>query len=410
MLTIHVCLVSDRLEANLIPLLQLRPDVVVLVTSERMQGKAEILQKLLRSEVPTMEVLIKGGLPDLDVNGIEGFALKLSVELEEQYPDARCVYNTTGGSKLMAIIFSQVFEHSIYTHSEHNQIITLNGPSPPTAPRAIEPVLTAKNYLLANGKRLRSARSSDKTWPSVARERAPLTQWLARKMDRNVGDLLGQLNRFIHNDKPSVLRDSGRRIGYEFDEYQACKRLDRAPNRARREALAKMAQTGVLSWSEEEAESLTFLSLDSCLYLAGGWLEEYAWLSAADAGCQEVLCGAEITDEYAPKRDIRNEVDCLLVHNNRMLVIECKTRKLGGDDQSDSDMLTKLDSLTQRSSGLFGKGLLLTAREFGRDKNHETNVARANSLGIDVLEQAQLRQLPAMIGGWMKTGTLGVES
>ena len=409
MTNVHVCLVSDRLEANLIPLLQLKPDVAVLVASHRMQKKAELLQTLLERFGGGIRVMVRGDLPDLDIDALEEYALQLEAELEASWPDAQCVYNATGGTKLMAIIFSQVFDRTIYTHTEHDRIVSLGNPARRIAPIPIEPVLAAEVYLLANGKRLRSASSDHEGWRQRAVSRRALTRWLAANMNQNTGGLLGRLNHFVHDRAAGVIKSSSRQGGYEFDPHNARQRLDGSVGRKWQEMLAKMAEAGLLDWSADEPEWLTFRSVEACEYLSGGWLEEYAWLTADDAGCREVLCGAKITDEYNPKSDIRNEIDCLLVHNNRMLVIECKTRRLGRDEQSDSDLLTKLDSLTTHSSGLFGQGVLVSARSFGEGKVHQTNLDRAASLDIAVLEAEQIGRLPELVRQWMSTGRTGIK-
>jgi hypothetical protein len=49
----------------------------------------------------------------------------------------------------------------------------------------------------------------------------------------------------------------------------------------------------------------------------------------------------------------------LVVHNNPLLVIECKKLRFG--TAKDSEVIYKLDSITDEMNGLFGSTLLVSA-------------------------------------------------
>lgn len=412
MKTIQICIVSDHLEANIIPLLQLQPDLAVLVTTDQMQSQSKTLETILRQAAPNMAITVKNHLPSTDVEAIEEFALQLSEELDTQYPQARQIYNATGGTKPIAIIFSQVFSSDIiYTHTGANQIQWLACVDDDKNPIATQSVLTPEIYLLANGKQLRKSQSSSPKWQQEVEDRSSLTKWLANNMNKKLGDLIGILNGYIRNDKnqKSVLVNEGRQQGESFKSENSRKVLPYTPNKLHIECLQKMTESHLIDWESDDASNLTFQSKEACMYLSGGWLEEYAWLCATEAHCESVLCSAEITDEHAPKLDIRNEIDCLIVHNNRMLIIECKTKNFGAKGSSDSDTLTKLDSITQHSSGKYGKGLLLSARKFGTENTEPRNIKRAESLSIPVLAEADLKSLPETIKHWMNTGNVNAQ-
>ncbi|MEH6626606.1 MAG: DUF1887 family CARF protein [Motiliproteus sp.] len=407
MQTIHICIISAHLEPNIIPLLQLQPNIAILVTSEEMQSQTDVLTDILKQYAPNITVEVKNKLPTTKIAEIEDFALQLDADITSRYPKAQCIYNATGGTKPMAIIFGQIFSsHILYTNTGDNQIQWLAPSTSQTAPITTESVLTPEIYLLANGKRLRQAQSKDQHWVSKVTARGPLTSWLAANMDKSLGNFIGSLNYLIRDDANgnAVLKNQGRRTGDVFRVENAKRKMENHPNERIQKCLRKMEECRLILWDSEEPYDISFQNKDACIYLSGGWLEEYAWLMATNAGCEEVLCSAQITDEHAPKLDIRNEIDCLLVHNNRMLIIECKTKSFGRKDQSDSDTLSKLDSITQHSSGTFGTGLLLSARRFGNKNTLETNISRAESLNIPILAAAELKNLPVTIRHWMSTG------
>lgn len=178
--------------------------------------------------------------------------------------------------------------------------------------------------------------------------------------------------------------------------------LSQHPAKPWREALTRLNEACLMEWSASDPRHLGFPSLEGAQYLSGGWIEEYAWHCARDAGLEDIYCGAQVTDESAPKDDIRNEFDLVTVHRNRMLIIECKTSRLAPG--SDQEVLHKLHSLADQSSGLFGTKVLLSARSFGGGDQHDRNVKRARSMGINVLDGAGVKQFPEKIRHWIEAG------
>lgn len=89
---------------------------------------------------------------------------------------------------------------------------------------------------------------------------------------------------------------------------------------------------------------------------------------------------------------MRNELDCVAAHRNRLLLVECKT---GGLDEA-AGVVYKLDSIAH-DMGLFQQRLLVSARPLS-----EAARARAQAGGIALVEAAQLGQLRDTVRQWME--------
>jgi len=397
MARVHICIVSDHLEANLIPVLQLKPSEVILVASQAMKKKADTLQTVISDALPDTHVQVHVGLPEANISEIEDFGLDLEEKLSAEFGSETLVYNATGGSKLHALIFSQIFDASdiIYAHTQTNTLMNLSMSNKRAAASDILPVLTASIYLQCNGKRLRSHRSSSEEWTNLAMERKAVTLLLGKPKHESVQWMIGDLNWMIRRN--GVLDNQGRQVGTVFNAHKAIQRLKKKPVRDTLALIDKLCDTGLLARGDDD-RTIVFQNADSAEYLSGGWIEEYAYLIGMKLGVQEVLSSAQITDEANRKLDVRNEIDCLMVHNNRMLLIECKTAYYS-ENESEQEMLTKLDSLGSRSGGLFGTNVLLSFRDVSANMSN-----RAQSLGIKVLDSANLKYFEPCVKHWMETG------
>lgn len=410
---IHIALVTGRLEANLIPILQLKPEHVCLVASQRMLKNGLRLEKLLKEQLPKANIELRQGLPDTDPESIGQFAMELAEKLDERRaaePDLTITYDMTGGSKLMGLIFQEAMRlcdaEILYTDSDAGSIYKLGNDLKPGSFRTlpIQPVLNSTIYLQANGKRLRRALSKSASWQDALESRKAVTKHLGRHADSLEG-FFGTLNYLIMkggDGKPPVISQGNRQTPDTLNQQGWEQTINHNPSKPWRDALAQLSDAGLVEWSPSSARRVGFPNLEGAQYLSGGWIEEYAWHCARDAGLDDVHCGVEVTDESDRKADIRNEFDLLAVHNNRMLIIECKTSRL--ESGSDQDALHKLHSLADQSSGLFGTKVLLSARPFGSQSQRGKNAKRASSMGVQVLDGAEIKSLPEKIRNWMESG------
>lgn len=400
---LHLCIVSDQALANLIPLLMRHPRHIVLAVTPRMQSKARRFEQVIRD----LELLPSDGsiehlpLPDDDLQALENASLDIFSSLEERYPGLRLVFNATGGTKLMSLLFMRACEcagkrwEALYLDTEHERLIWLQPQGREAEP--VPSVLDATQCLKAQGFTRRRTMSDDPDWVKRVLARKSMTLWLGSHA-KDLDWLISSLNRTLHGLKSPV------------EEVQTL--CEDVSYKLAREAMRRLHDAKVIDLQPEctparfslyQSDSLDSDSLD---YLRGQWLEEFVWLSLREAGLAEVHCGLNQTDDIKPSRDIRNELDVVAMHQNHLLMIECKTAHLGSETDFNK-VLTRLDSLSERSSGTFGQRWLVLARlpRSGRDEpEREASLdrmrLRARSMRIELIEPEHLPRLTELSSQW----------
>ena len=110
---VHVCLLSDQLLPNLIPVLMERPARVYLVATAEMvaKGRDKRMRRLLRRE--NIDTRIRGGAPSTRIKEIRRFADRLAQEMKKNEAGGTIVLNATGGTKLLSMGFVEVFRERL---------------------------------------------------------------------------------------------------------------------------------------------------------------------------------------------------------------------------------------------------------------------------------------------------------
>ena len=169
--------------------------------------------------------------------------------------------------------------------------------------------------------------------------------------------------------------------------------LPRSPAPPLREALGYLGNAGLIDYDGEL--ELIFRSAEACRFVAGGWLEEYAWLTADELGAEHVHTGLELTWNTGKGISPRNELDLFVLHRNRALTVECKTSEMGEGDIT-ARVLYKLDSIAERLSALPGNAALLSAREVP-----DLIVKRARAQGIELFAAERLTSFRDWLREWL---------
>ena len=345
-MNLHICLVSAQILPNYIPILMDKPDQVHLVSTAQMQAMTTRFQKML--EARGIAVVVHPNMPDSFLTEIHEYALELQGKITGLVPDAVITLNITGGNKLMMLGILEIFrpdvQRIIYTDTANDVIECLHD-------RTQEPlasVLDVRQYLLAYGAVYRRSVSDDAAWFIRVGQRKAATKYLATH-GRELAGLFGALNALASQ----ALSEDGTQLLLPKQQLQ------NHPSGSWRKGLHELAQVGVIEW--DSSVGFIFKDAEAARYIGGIWLEEYVFHIARDSGADDVCSGVEITWEGS--KNSRNELDVLIVHHNRMLVIECKTLRLGRDEQKDADILYKIDSLGDDVRGLFGETWLVSARE-----------------------------------------------
>lgn len=388
---IHLIIATGQPQANLIPIMQLKPDVVALAVSEAMRDNAKNFIKLLKSIAGYQDenIIRFDQVPDVGLEAIKDRAMEIEEELHNRYPGCPITYHATGGTKLMALGFYDVFHRSpntvIYTDTNHGQIEIVYPEKHPPLP--IAKVLTIESSLQSMDKRYR--KRADVAWEQKARQRRALSFWLAQNAPE-LQQFWTVMNTLAHQALTEDVR------GNEPAIKSPHQRISTAPLGAWKTALEKISAAGLCQWSPEASQEVYFDNVDGAKYLHGAWLEEYVWLTADQLRCDEVWANVQFT-ESGTSKEVRNEMDCLVLHNNRLLMIECKTGVFKEGDIKNAQILFKLDSLERRTAGLFGDAWLVSARSLDDD-----TLNRARQYKIKVISGGDLKNFKEEVQRWME--------
>ena len=401
-MTVHIAIITGQPMANLLPLLVEKPSKLILLVSEDMKTNAEdhaatIQRHPLLTDLP---VELKYGLPETPIAAIQDFGLAILAELDEQHSDF--VFNLAGGTKLMTLALSQVFADKqgkqIYPHTRFNKIEILW----PEQQAAIElpGVIDAKAYLQTHGVTWRKAISDEEHWRHQTEARKNLTFALANGLAQ-AGNTTEKLIGLLNKAGAQALQGGQLQPQQQLATY----------SKAFYPLLEQMQQAELIDWDSDDAKTIYFKSKSALQYLTGAWLEEYYYLVAQQVGLTDSHSSVDFTDDVNRKANIRNELDGVSAHQNRLLIVECKTAKLGKNEQKDTDMIYKLSSLSKKIGGQFSASLLLSALPLDHTTQAGREVKlteRARGERIEVLAGADLRKLDKLLLNWMETGRLSL--
>ena len=379
---ILINLVSEQPVPNLIPALDPRFQVaeVILLVTDEMRPQAKRLQRVCkRHDLPCR--IWPDVVPPFDPQRMEDICF----DLIESFPEGQSlILNATGGTKVMALAAANLFGQLgrgevIYVDSFQGLIHNLY----PSKEKAwqLEPVLGISDYLTAYGMH---PKKPEKRW--LKGEALPSLPVSARMLAENAPHLdsfFGALN-FAGSGVLDVKRTA--------ESWPRTMPLDR-PFPA-----GRFAEKILLILEREELVRIekslvTFSSEAAARYLSGGWLEEFTFAQASAAGADEVVLSQVVDWEATGGKTVRNEFDCLLIKDNRLFLLECKTLRFG---EKGSDVLYKLDSLTGSSTGVYGRGALVSAR-----RSDEHMQARAASRKHRVFGPEELGDLQNWLRKWV---------
>lgn len=291
----------------------------------------------------------------------------------------------------MTLGFYEVFRASkhtvLYCDMAHNEIETVYPERQPA--KKIESVLDICSALLSMGQTYR--KNADQSWEIRADERKELTKWLANNSEKLSDGFFGTLNGMVQQAIKRTKRGEVNKIEYPKQTFKFRVGKDW------RSALGKMDLHHVCQWEANKAGTIYFDSIEGAEYIGGQWLEEYVWHIAKDLEAEEVMANVEFAESGALKGDIRNEMDCIIAHNNRLLFIECKTISFNRSETKNTDIVYKLESLGHRAGGLFSTAWLVSANPLD-----DATLKRANEYKINVIYGKDLRHLKDKIKQWMQ--------
>jgi hypothetical protein len=394
--SIQLCIVSDQSLANIIPILQFRPVAVALAISAEMQRKnvGRIIRNILKAE--GIEEISLPEIPS-DFKSLQEYCLNTVTGLKDKYPGSPLIYNATGGTKLMVLSFvtqyAGEFDEVIYTDTEHHKILSIKKDMS-AVEQPMRSVLDITGYLKAQGKTVRKIESDTPGFQENVYSRKEATEFLARHADK-FDSFLGELNKLIGDATEKKVRSD------EYSIIAALQQFNQPISGLRKEAIQLLVKHNLLQWAPDKPGSIYLHNPNAIGYLKGAWLEEYAYLCGMKSGAEHVALSVSFTDDFAPKENIRNELDVVVLHNNVCLIIECKTGNFRKDVDKAHDVIYQMDSL-KRGAGSFAKSVLLSARPL----DHETREGRK----VAVESRARSSQIEPIVGSALKDLTQHIKS
>lgn len=374
--TVHVCVATGQNAANFIPLQQYDAREILIMQTPSMQASASNLELALRRNGRRIErVALDDSCPAALSRSAEAIAMRL---------DGRhVVLHTTGGTKLMILALSDKLRlveagsgrlDLLYADTIKQQVDWL-GETPRSDPML--PVLNVNTLLLVQGYRVKSDGRHQAT---LKRAQQPKRA----KLTRQLGENAQHYKRFLSALAHLALRAAeGGASDSALTQF-----LDFAPGGPSAKLLQSATESGMLRWDGDVA--LTFASKETAAYFGGGWIEEFVLLKLS-GGLADTECFNTNLQVFSADKKVPNELDAIVVHGNRALLIECKT----GKQERAASALYKLAQLRDRLGGSVASAVYLSAQRVG-DEDRQ----RAAEYDIQVLCAEEIGNLVDWLRVW----------
>lgn len=205
-------------------------------------------------------------------------------------------------------------------------------------------------------------------------DRQELTHWLIDNIEI-FGSALASLNHIAMRADMS--------LQFHMDRhYQKKKHLQ--------EILLRFRDLGLLDLHNNK---IVFHNEQDRFYANGGWLENHVFttlhkMRKSRQAISDISRGMEIVRAQGT---VKNEIDVIAMVNNRLHIIECKTRKFTRKDNANTPgaaAIYRLETLKESLGGTSGKAMLVSYQKLSRYTEQ-----RARDLGIYCCSHTQLKQL-----------------
>lgn len=367
----HICLVSSQPTPNLVPVCdpEHRPARVVLVVSSRMRQQADWLQQVLSTRQ------VKTELWPID-NPYDYAHVRTRLEALLESPGLTMpALNATGGTKIMALAAHGLFRERqlpiFYVQPDRDLLISLYPEAPP---REIPDRLKLPEFLKAHGYEVVKLRRE-----TIASSRQQLGRHLIEKLSL-FQKALGPLNFLAGSaeDHPGLESDPMTPQQLETKGFE--------------ELVGLFSSEGLLT---RDHGQLRFASETERFFVNGGWLEEYLFARLGRLRNRLNIQDAAMSVEIKSPAGNSNEIDLAILYNNRLHLVECKTRQLARGNGAGTGALYKMDSLCDLG-GITSRGMLASYRKLaGYDRR------RAEDLGIELVCGRDLLNIEDRMEAWL---------
>ena len=373
---IHVCLVSSQPIPNLIPLRmeELKPEKVVLLVSPDMETQFQRLEKVIREWGVVVE---KVPIAPYDLNSAKETCMNILAKYEKE----DIILNATGGTKIMAFAAFEVFREMgntiLYVDTQDRWIQML---SPQSQRLDFKGVLKVPTYLNAYGQIILKERTGKLTID----KHLPIIEELVK-----ISEMYQEAIKIL-NGYAAPLRNA-RTFPFEIE----IKKQDYA-NQGFQKIIELFEGHCLLKYSDG---LIQFSDLEDVEFASGGWMEEYVFHTVSLLDVTDVRMGIEVKWDTAGSKYPINEYDVVFTQNNRLFLIECKTKRFEGADRAgfNDEPIYKLENLRDAAGGVYGKGMLVS---YQRLTDAQKRRLTANKLSF--CDGSDLKNLRGRIAQWIK--------
>lgn len=336
-----VCLISKEAMANVLPVLEYKPDMVFLAATNEQVRNAGYLKEFFE----------KKGIPAEIVSGMSAYQPEpnkiVITELFAKYPDYTFTLNSTGGTKIMSIAAYEAFSSTgmkvIYCNTPGREIMMLPEGK---VDRKLNVELTTEEYLTAYGYSI-----DDRKAGNNPEQYKKLYEHLLQGPEMK--DFVS-LIRFFRKSKKLLY--AGMSIS------SANKRF----------ILEKREGEYVLSW--KGGNQVTFSEFR---FINGDWLEGFIHYFMQ----KNKISSMRSVHIISPEGNL-NEIDLLFVRNSVLHLVSAKTGEFSKLD------LFELQGLQLLAGGIMAKPVILHVGQIG-----QADAKRAKEMRIDSVSVFELHKL-----------------
>lgn len=329
-----VCLVSHQAMANVIPVLEMKPNKVILLQTTQESNTSENLRNLFNSKNIKTEIFEKF----IDPYNLE--TVKSASRQIINNNESDIVLNVTGGTKPMAIAAYEIFKSSdkaiVYYDPVSHSVMAMNPIN--VHNKKVTFKINVEDYLLAHGYSL----ISDSSQSGRAEIKHDFFNTFSKDRFKEFIKFYSEVREKTKLDKPK----------FELQKY----------NFKFSKSIDKITIIDELSKKKIKSEHQNFNF--------GDVLEDILFMKLKEKDFDDIKYSVKIS-----KDNIHSEIDVLQTHNCKLFLYSCKDKK-----KLDKFDLFEVEVLRNVAGGTFGKA------HFVVTKKDEYIKRVANNLNIQVIE------------------------
>lgn len=360
------CIATNHNPVNINPLLEIKPDEVVVVITDDMQQKGQVLL----DEIKSLQIVAKP-LRVKNESSLQALNQQFSTWLEANI-DHEIIVNITGGTKLMSLAAYQLFSswesRCFYCDKDSNQLIWLDDESSTNIGMQIslERYLAIYQYKIIQKSTLADIPREYKQYAKI------LYNELCKPGKYNeICEFIGK----VHALTEKKQNDSRKYIRFSQNEDAFLQYLE--------------SETKIFEYKGKE---IVCNNENIRKIMNGGWLEISVAAALYGGKYRDIHLGVSFEKGTQRRgKTTKQELDVMAMFHDKLLIVECKARKWERTAEA-SEAIYKLKALGD-IGGLNTLPVFVSLRELSPDAK-----TRAAELGIHVITgQANFKALKAKL-------------